>query len=155
MLSAMSFMKIVNKTGPRILPCGIPLNTSALDENFFPTCTLWVLSYRKLFTKLWTPPVIPYIISLLSSRSYGTESKAFLKSKQTHDCMHRFSLLIEHFRLFLKFRKSMVRQRYHLLGCLCACSKCPTTLAATWVCWSVFASARAQKGYCSQVIVSW
>ena len=57
MLSAMSFMKIVNNTGPRILLCGIPLNTSALDENFFPFRTLWVLSYRKLFTQLCTPPL--------------------------------------------------------------------------------------------------
>ena len=92
MLSAMSFMKIVNKTGPRILPCGIPLNTSALDESFFPTRTLWVLSYRKPFTQLCTPPVIPYIISLLSSRSCGTESKAFLKSKYTISVGSRWSM---------------------------------------------------------------
>ena len=48
------------------------------------------------------------------------------------ECTHGLSLLMEHFQLFLKFRKPMVRRWYHLLGCLCTCSKRPTTLAAAW-----------------------
>ena len=37
--SGRSLMKIVNNSGPRMLPCGIPLNTFALEEYSLPTHT--------------------------------------------------------------------------------------------------------------------
>ena len=74
-------MKIVNNIGPRILPCGIPLTTGSGGDNFPPTLTLCCLPDRKDLIHLNKLPWIPYALNLMSSLSWGTESKAFLKSK--------------------------------------------------------------------------
>ncbi len=76
-----SFMCIKKRTGPSTEPCGTPLKMSINLEYPSPILTRSVLFVRKLCIHLWSLPSIPSWSNFCSNLRWGTQSKAFLKSK--------------------------------------------------------------------------
>ena len=76
-----SFIKYIKSVGPRTEPWGTPLVTfvEVEDLSFIETC--WVLPVKKSLTQSETFPPTPYPCNFVKSLSWGTESKAFLKSR--------------------------------------------------------------------------
>src|SRR5664279_1714410 len=75
------FTKSRNNSGPRTDPCGTPLVTSIHVEYALRILTRMVLAVRKDSIHFNVFPAIPYILNFFNSRSCGTLSKAFLKSR--------------------------------------------------------------------------
>ena len=67
--SSRSFMKIVNKIGPKMLPCGILLKTAVGSDNDLPTLTLCNLLSRNDLLHFKILPVTPYAPSFVSNLS--------------------------------------------------------------------------------------
>ena len=59
--STRSFMYITNNSGPRTLPCGIPLNTLCHEENFPLILTLCLRLQRKSLIHAIMSSHIPYV----------------------------------------------------------------------------------------------
>ena len=65
--SGRSFMKIVNKIGPKMLPCGIPLKTDVGSDIDLPTLTLCNLLSRNDLIHFKILPVTLYSFSFVSN----------------------------------------------------------------------------------------
>ncbi len=76
-------MHIKQRTGQSTEPCGTSLVTSINLEYPSPTFTRSVLLVGKLGIQLWSLPAIPSWSNFCSNLRWGTQSKAFLKSKYT------------------------------------------------------------------------
>ena len=83
MESGRSLMNIRNRIGPSMLPCGIPLTTSAHVDLPPLTITLCFLPVRKLSIQRNNLPRIPYASAFFRRRWCGTLSKALWKSRYT------------------------------------------------------------------------
>jgi len=78
---AMSLMYSKNNKGPRTVPCGTPDET-VLQDDWVPFSVIrWRRHERKDSTHRKVPPRMPYEWSFTKRRLWGTESKAFEKSK--------------------------------------------------------------------------
>ena len=73
-------MKYINNMGPNMLPCGTPLVILLHADLESLILTKCVLQDKKSLIHFNRLPVMPYLLSLKRRRSWGTESKAFLKS---------------------------------------------------------------------------
>jgi len=78
---AMSLMYSKNNKGPRTVPCGTPDETVRQDDWVPFSVTRWRRDERKDSTHRKVPPHMPYQWSFTKRRLWGTESKAFEKSK--------------------------------------------------------------------------
>ena len=76
-----SLMKMLNKTGPRTLPCGMPLVTSHVSDVFSFTTTRWLRPVRYVSIHLMRHPPMPLALIFDSRRWCGTLSNALRKSK--------------------------------------------------------------------------
>ena len=56
--STKSFVNIINKSGPIIEPCGIPLRTFAQHENLPLTLTLCLQSVKKIFDPFYYSTIV-------------------------------------------------------------------------------------------------
>uniref|UniRef100_A0A803TCZ3 Reverse transcriptase domain-containing protein n=1 Tax=Anolis carolinensis TaxID=28377 RepID=A0A803TCZ3_ANOCA len=79
--SSKSLIKMLNRTRPRIEPCDTPLVSSFQDEEDSLASTLWVHSLSQLQIHLTVVLPSPHLTSLFARRSWGTLSKALLKSR--------------------------------------------------------------------------
>ena len=63
-ISGMSFTKMLNNIGPRMLPCSMPLKTAASFDNEPLIDTLWAAAFVKLSSQWTTYPFMLYAGSL-------------------------------------------------------------------------------------------
>jgi hypothetical protein len=75
-----SFTYATNNSGPRKLPCGSPVVTLTSSNNCPPSRTLCVRPSRNSLIHTTALGSTPEAAIFLSSRSWGTKSKAFEKS---------------------------------------------------------------------------
>ena len=79
----MSFMKTLNKRGPKIEPCGTPRSTISQSLLMSLILTLWYLLCRELASNLHEERSTPYACNLAMSKPCGKLSKSVLKSIAT------------------------------------------------------------------------
>ena len=78
---SISLIIMMNRIGPRTVPCGMPDMTGAGEEiePFADTC--WVLLVRKVWSQTPTLPPILSSLSLEQRIEWSTLSNAFAKSR--------------------------------------------------------------------------
>ena len=124
-----SLMYITKSSGPRTLPWGIPLVTGALSERVFFIHTCCVRFVRKDFIHPSTFPVIPYWCILCKSLSWGTLSKAFMKSQYIASIVPPSSNILLHISRTCNicrvvdraFMKPNCLSLYKLFAIICSC----------------------------------
>ena len=89
----MSLTYRINNRGARMLPCGTPDVTGAQSDWQPSITTRWDRPWRKLDSQESREPVMPKRFSLIRRRSWGTESKAFSKSRYYYKSRYKSSQL--------------------------------------------------------------
>ena len=92
----MSLTYRINNRGARMLPCGTPDVTGAQSDWQPSITTRWDRPWRKLDSQESREPVMPKRSSLSRRRSWGTESKAFSKSRNITSVERRLSSALAH-----------------------------------------------------------
>ena len=88
MQSGKSLTNTIKSTGPRTVPCGMPLPTGVQSETLPLTTTRCFLPVRNERSHSRSSPLTPMSWSFWRSRRWGTESKARLKSSRRRPPVH-------------------------------------------------------------------
>jgi hypothetical protein len=84
-------MKHAKRSGDKTLPCGLAMWSGTADDKQLPTVTFCVWPWRKLPTSLHAVlERAKRFLSLIRSKSWDIESKAFEKSISTATENHPF-----------------------------------------------------------------
>ena len=116
-------MKITNRTGPSMLPCGIPLFTGFQLHSCPFTLNLCLRPFRNCPIQFCTSPSTPYIDNFQSSLCCGTESNALAKSGYININHVIFYLLLKlnlnlivlmWFSIYIQYKKENIRRGWLL-----------------------------------------